>query len=267
MRTRQRTATLSTIDLSELGTELQAIFAHRNSLPLNEQSLSDSRASSVANFCTALRSNSITSEYDMARLRQSLSECLPTVSEAGESRLALFAHMAEENARCARQLANMASNLVRAEAQGRLSCPKESEECDDALRESSVDPPRFSPTPLPPSFLLSSGPPSPQSSDQRPLSGHATQATPPNPQSSDQRPLLGHATQARPPSPQSSDQRPLSGHATQASPPPPLTCPFASMARNSSSSSLQCNSTHHRLSVSGSRLPLPENHQNACCVM
>ena len=226
MRTRQKTPTLPTIDLSDLGPELQAILAHRNSLPLNGQSVSDSRRSSTANFCTALRSNSITSEYDMAQLRQSLSECLPTVSESGDSRLSLFAHMAEENARYARQLANMASSLVRAEAQGRLSCPEGSAECDgnDALSGSSVDPPQFSPTPLPPS-LVSSGLPSPESHDQRLLSGHSTQAI------------------------------------------PPLTCPFASMAKDSASSSSQPNSTFQSLSASASVPPLPENHQNACCMM
>ena len=224
MITRQRTATLPIIDLSDLGPELQPILAHRNSLPLNGKSVSDSSTSSTANFCTALRSNLISSEYDMARLRQSLSECLPTVSESGDSRLSLFAHMAEENACYARQLANMASSLVRAEAQGRLSYSEGSAECDgnDSLSGLSEDLPQFSPTPLPPSLV--SGLPSPESCD-RLLSGHSTQAI------------------------------------------PPLTCPFASMARDSASSSPQPNSTLHSLSASASVPPLPENHKNACCMM
>ena len=86
------------------------------------------------------RHNSLVSEFNLLRIRESVCLPLPPISETDPSQLALFAAFADDNARQARRLADWAAELARTAVRTR-EAREESAEGDPFPTEgSSVDP-------------------------------------------------------------------------------------------------------------------------------
>ena len=156
-RAQQHRHTLASVDIRSLEEELRAILARRRGSLNSGSSLcpitaltaglsvanSAGEPTSLQNDCHLLVPNNVgtgesghdgsavVSEDNLALVRESVAQGLPTISEDGASQLALFAAMAEENARNARRLADAAAKLVRSTRAGQLSLEV----------SSSVDPP------------------------------------------------------------------------------------------------------------------------------
>ncbi len=109
------------------------------------------------------RNNSIASdvrsleEFNLLRLRESISFPLPTISEASHSQLAVFAAAADETARQARRLADWAAELARAAARRESSVDVSYPPCPDGV------PPHLEGTPVDP--VLTTPPPADTDSD------------------------------------------------------------------------------------------------------
>jgi len=59
------------------------------------------------------------SEFNIMQVRNSISGVLPTIAEGGTSQLAVFAALADDNARQARRLADWAAELARVAVRSR----------------------------------------------------------------------------------------------------------------------------------------------------
>ena len=98
-----------------------------------------SRAGSVVEqLLPRSRNDSIASEFNLLRVRDSMSFPLPTIKEASPSELAVFAALADQNARQARKLADWAAELARAVAKSREG----STELELPPEGTPVDPPQ-----------------------------------------------------------------------------------------------------------------------------
>lgn len=145
-RMRQRSCTVPTADILEADMRLLHT-RHPSLIPQNhlllqtpelEYTLATSSAdtgvtpserASVAaeQLQFASRRNSLVTDFNLMRIRDSLSIPLPTIVEKNHPHLAFLAAVADENARSARQLADWLAELARNVARGKS-------------RESSVDP-------------------------------------------------------------------------------------------------------------------------------
>ena len=121
-RGRQRSSTLPSI--SVLGAE-----SHRNrhgsiipvcgpQVPTSRQAEVWSR-SRINNDQPQLNSVRSMSEFNIFQVRNSITGALPTIAEASTSQLAVFAALADDNARQARKLADWAAELARAAVRSR----------------------------------------------------------------------------------------------------------------------------------------------------
>ena len=86
------------------------------------------------------RHNSLVSEFNLLRIRESVCLPLPPISETNPSQLALFAAFADDNARQARRLADWAAELARTAIRGRGSREGSAEVEPFPTEGTSVDP-------------------------------------------------------------------------------------------------------------------------------
>ena len=118
-RGRQRSSTLPSINV--VGTDLLK-NRHGSIIPICGTPLSTLQQANVGSrdrVNSDLNSVRSMSEFNIMQVRNSISGVLPTIAEGSTSQLAVFAALADDNARQARRLADWAAELARVAARSR----------------------------------------------------------------------------------------------------------------------------------------------------